>query len=151
MKELVRLTTRPSRDGKAFVYLLDYIDENGKGRRISLGHADRYDFIQNLRRQGKPAPTARNKLITNFSTTFGRILKKAGVGHREFHDLRSTAITNWLYNGLKEHEVMRLAGHASFETTHRFYLAVQPDLYERARQANTTSVGEILAHIWRVP
>lgn len=111
----------------------------------------RYDYIQNLRQQGKPAPTDRNKLITNFSRTFGQILKKAGVRHREFHDLRSTAITNWLYNGLKEHEVMRLAGHSSFETTHRFYLAIQPDLYKRTRQANTASIGESLARIWRAP
>jgi integrase len=41
MTELVRLKTRPSRDGKTFKYLLDYVDENGKRRRISLGHADK--------------------------------------------------------------------------------------------------------------
>jgi len=113
--------------------------------------AARYDYIQNLRSRGKPAPTGRNKLITNFSRTFKRILKKANIRHRQFHDLRSTAITNWLYNGLKEHEVMRLAGHSSFETTHRFYLAVQPDLYQRARRANAVSIGDGLAHIWRAP
>jgi len=39
--KLVRLKTRPSRDGKTFVYRLEYVDENGKRRRISLGHADR--------------------------------------------------------------------------------------------------------------
>ena len=110
--------------------------------------AKRYDYIQELRHKGKLAPTDRNTLITNFTRTFRQILKKAGIRHREFHDLRSTTITNWLYNGLKEHEVMRLAGHSSFETTHRFYLAVQPDLYERARQANAVSIGESLARIW---
>jgi len=41
MKELVRLRTRPSRDGRRFTYLLDYVDENGKRRRTSLGHADK--------------------------------------------------------------------------------------------------------------
>jgi hypothetical protein len=41
MKELVRLRARPSRDGKTFRYLLDYVGENGKRKRISLGHADR--------------------------------------------------------------------------------------------------------------
>ena len=41
MAELVRLKTRPSRDGKTFKYRLDYIDEKGKRRRISLGHADK--------------------------------------------------------------------------------------------------------------
>lgn len=41
MQELVSLGTSPSRGGKMFTYLLDYADENGKRRRISLGHADR--------------------------------------------------------------------------------------------------------------
>ena len=41
MTQMVRLRTRPSRDGKTFVYLLDYADENSKRRRISLGHADK--------------------------------------------------------------------------------------------------------------
>ena len=41
MSKLVRLRTRPSRDGKGFVYLLDYVDINGRRRRISLGHADK--------------------------------------------------------------------------------------------------------------
>jgi integrase len=131
--------------------LVDYQMKRPGGYPYVFVPAKRYGYIQNLREQGKPAPTGRNKLITNFSRTFGQILKKAGLRHREFHDLRSTAITNWLYNGLKEHEVMRLAGHSSFETTHRFYLAVQPDLYERARQANAASMGESLARIWRAP
>lgn len=41
MNELVRLRTRPLRDGKTFVYMLDYIDENGKRKRPSLGHANK--------------------------------------------------------------------------------------------------------------
>ena len=41
MTQLVRLTTRPSRDGNSFVYCLDYKDENGKRKRKSLGHADK--------------------------------------------------------------------------------------------------------------
>lgn len=40
MQKLVRLRTRPSRDGKTFKYFLDYKDENGKRRQISLRHAD---------------------------------------------------------------------------------------------------------------
>jgi hypothetical protein len=40
-KKLVRLRTRPSRDGSSFTYLIDYVEENGKRRQISLGHADR--------------------------------------------------------------------------------------------------------------
>jgi integrase len=41
MKQLVRLRIRPSRDGRTFTYFLDYVDENGKRKRISLRHADR--------------------------------------------------------------------------------------------------------------
>ena len=41
MKELVRLRMRPSRDGKSFRYMLDYVDQNRKRRQISLGHADK--------------------------------------------------------------------------------------------------------------
>jgi len=41
MRPLVRLRTRPSRDGQTFKYFLDYKDENGRRRQISLGHADR--------------------------------------------------------------------------------------------------------------
>jgi len=40
-KQLVRLRTRPSRDGKRFTYFLDYLDEDGKRRRITLEHADK--------------------------------------------------------------------------------------------------------------
>jgi len=41
MKQLVRLRMRPSRDGKNFAYFLDYNDESGRRRRLSLGHTDR--------------------------------------------------------------------------------------------------------------
>ncbi len=41
MKELVRLRLRPSRDKKTFRYMLDFINEHGKRRQVSLGHADR--------------------------------------------------------------------------------------------------------------
>ena len=41
MNELVKLRAKPSRDGKAFKYFLDFLDAQGKRRRISLRHADR--------------------------------------------------------------------------------------------------------------
>lgn len=41
MRELVRLRTRPSRDGNTFKYFLDYKDVDGERRQISLRHADR--------------------------------------------------------------------------------------------------------------
>ena len=41
MKPLVRLRTRPSRDGSSFKYFIDYVDDNGKRRQVSLGHTNR--------------------------------------------------------------------------------------------------------------
>ena len=52
----------------------------------------------------------------------------ASVRIRRFHDFRNTALTNWLANGMSEYDVMKLAGHADFKTTHQFYLAVSDDL-----------------------
>jgi hypothetical protein len=44
---------------------------------------------------------------------------------------------------MSEHEVMLLAGHASFATTHEFYLAVADDLMDRARRAASHTMNKI--------
>ncbi|MCL5279282.1 MAG: hypothetical protein M1376_05180, partial [Planctomycetes bacterium] len=59
-----------------------------------------------------------------------------------------TALTNWLANGVSEYEVMVLAGHANFATTHRFYLAVADDLLDRARRATETCMSHDLVQNW---
>jgi len=90
----------------------------------------RYDHINNvLRPRGKWTLTdSRLKVANNFRRQFKNILRRAGVKKGTFHDFRRTAISMWLANGMSEHEVMVLAGHASFATTHKFYLAVANDL-----------------------
>jgi integrase len=70
--------------------------------------------------------------VHNFSRQFEQILAGAKVPAGTFHDLRKTAITNWFRQGLSEYDVMALAGHANFQTTHRLYLAVADDLIARA-------------------
>lgn len=112
----------------------------------------RYDHIQRLREQGQwTLSDARLKVINNFDRRLAKILKRASIENATFHDLRSTAITNWFRQGLKELEVMTLAGHSSFTTTHQFYLTVSDDLIDRARQAATLSYGKNLAHTWHAP
>ncbi|MCF7958359.1 MAG: tyrosine-type recombinase/integrase [Phycisphaerae bacterium] len=77
------------------------------------------------------------KIVNNFYRDFDKIFALAGIKkHGKFHDLRSTAISNWFVQGLSEYEIMRLAGHSSFETTHKFYLAIKKDYIDKARQAN---------------
>lgn len=109
----------------------------------------RYDQIQRLRQQRKwSSSDSRLKVINNFMRVFERILKRAHVGKRKFHDLRATTLTNWFNQGMSEYEVVRLAGHSSFATTHRFYLAVsRQNLLDKARRASHRS----LARIWRAP
>ena len=112
----------------------------------------RYDYIQQLRKQGKwTLKDSRLKVVNNFSRKFEKILKMAGIRKRKFHCLRNTALTNWFANGMSEHDVMTLAGHSSFSTTHAFYLAVADDLVDRARVAAEQSVDKNLAHIWHAP
>lgn len=106
---------------------------------------ERYDLIQQTRRKGSwTLSCARNSVVNNFTRQFNKMLKLARVEGKTFHDIRRTAITNWFRQGLSEYDVMTLAGHANFETTHKFYLAVADDLMERARKATTYQVSQRL-------
>jgi integrase len=106
----------------------------------------RYDHIQQIwRSKGKwTLSNARNKVINNFTKQFNKILAIAHVDKGTFHDIRKTAITDWFRQGLSEYDVMTLAGHANFATTHKFYLAVADDLIDRARQATSHQVSQEL-------
>jgi len=113
---------------------------------------ERYKAIQKLREQGKwTLSDSRLRIVYNFRRKFQKIQKRASIKIKRFHDLRNTAITNWFANGLSEYDVMKLAGHANFETTHQFYLAVADDLVDRARAASDAGVCQNLARIWRAP
>jgi len=73
--------------------------------------------------------------LNNFKRSFDSILRRAGVKVGTFHDIRQTTISIWFTNGMSAYDVMVLAGHSSFATTHRFYLTVAVDLVHRARIA----------------
>ena len=109
----------------------------------------RYDYIQNkLRAKGKwTYSDSRLKVVNNLRRQFGLILERAAVKKGTFHDLRKTAIRNWFAQGLKDFEVMKLAGHADFKTTHKFYLAVADDLKDRARKASARGLCQKLVQI----
>ena len=90
--------------------------------------------------------------LDNFEDHFKRIRSLASTETGTFHDLRRTCLSNWLAQGLGEFEVMRLAGHAKFETTRQFYLALRPDAVDRARIASEASrKGTSVAHLLRAP
>ena len=72
----------------------------------------RYDYIQDVRRQGKWSARQRNCPHGNFRRQFLNILSRAGIEQGKFHDLRRTCLTNWFFHGLSEYDVMKVAGHS---------------------------------------
>jgi len=112
----------------------------------------RYDRIQQNRQQGKWTTRHGKCPVNNFNRQFNAILAHAKIDQGEFHDLRRTCLTRWLFNGLSEYDVMTLAGHADFETTRQFYLAVREDLLERARAVSADVMSSnFVAHLLRAP
>ena len=112
----------------------------------------RYGQIQKRRKEGNwTYSDSRLSIIGSFTDSFNKILKRAKVDKGKFHDLRSTAISDWFAEGMKELEIMKLAGHSSFETTHKFYLAVEDDLIDKARDAKSRTLDKILARTWHAP
>ena len=110
----------------------------------------RYDYIQKARQLGKWTVRQGKCPVSNFRYQFCQILEHAGIDVGTFHDLRRTCITNWFAHGLSEYEVMIMAGHASFETTRKFYLAVRTDIIARARKASAEAMKGIpVAHALR--
>ena len=80
------------------------------------------------------------------------IRKLAGIETGTFHDLRRTCLSNWVTQGLSLHEAGELAGHASIETTERFYLAVRKNVVDRARAASEASrEGHSVTRLLRAP
>jgi len=118
-------------------FLVDHQGRQPEGHPYVFVPPLRYDYIQHeLRAKGRwTYSDSRLKVVNNFCPDFRRILQRAGVETGTFHDLRRTAICNWFREGMREYEVMKLAGHADFKTTHKYYLRVHDDLVDRARQA----------------
>jgi len=117
--------------------LVDHQSRQPEGYPYVFVPLRRYDHIQReLRARGLwTYSDSRLKVINNFKRDFDLILRRAAIETGEFHDLRRTAICNWFEEGMSEFDVMKLAGHADFRTTHRFYLRVRDDLVQRARRA----------------
>ena len=129
--------------------LADYQGRQPEGYPYVFVPPARYDWIQKrLRAKGNwTYSDSRLKVVNNFKKHFDLILARARVESGTFHDVRRTAICNWFVEGMSEYDIMKLAGHADFTTTHKFYLAVADDLLDRARLANTRGLCPNLLQI----
>ena len=129
--------------------LVDHQNRPPEGHPYVFVPPARYKHIQQeLRAKGNwTYSDSTRKVVSLFNRHFNKILARADIDHGEFHDLRRTAICNWFAEGLSELEVMHLAGHANFATTHRYYLKVRDDLVHRARQATARGLCQKLVQI----
>ena len=110
----------------------------------------RYECIQEYRRAGLWDVEKGRSPISKFCYHFNKIRDLASIRTGTFHDLRRTCLSNWIVQGLSLHEVKELAGHASIETTERFYLAVRKDVLDRARAASAAlRKGQFVARLLR--
>lgn len=66
------------------------------------------------------------------SREFRRALKKAGLGQQRFHDLRHTAATLLLVQGVHPRVVMEVLGHSQISLTLNTYSHVSPALQREA-------------------
>ena len=132
--------------------LAEHQAEQPEGYPYVFVPSDRYDRIQQSRQAGEWTVRQGKCPVGNFRRQWLINLARAGIGQGTFHDLRRTCITNWFAYGLKEYDVMIMAGHASFETTRKFYMAIRNDLIDRARQASSEAMKNYSGtHLARIP
>jgi len=112
----------------------------------------RYRHLMKLEADGKLTEEMRKCPDGNFGRNWQIICRKAGVTDVIFRDLRATCITEWLEQGMMPHEVQRLAGHASINTTMKYYVGIRESMLDRAREASAAALGQdSVANLLQVP
>ena len=71
---------------------------------------------------------------SNLTKDFKRLLKKAGLPDIRFHDLRHTAATFLLAQGVDPRTIMETLGHSQISLTLNTYSHVLPTLQEDAAE-----------------
>lgn len=73
--------------------------------------------------------------------SFAPLMRLAGVPQIRFHDLRHTAATLLLGQGIHPKVVSEMLGHASVAITLDLYSHVQPDMQRQAAAAMSVALG----------
>ncbi len=138
---------------EAAVQLLISIQMNlPEGQPYLLVPPARYRHLMSLEADGKLTEEMRKCPDGNFGRNWKHILQKAGIEDATFRDLRCTCITEWLEAGLMPHEVQRLAGHASVNTTMKYYAGIRESMIDRARKASVAALSQdSVANLLQVP
>jgi integrase len=142
----VRRTLSLTKNGHVFEQ-----PKNGKGRSIELTEAALEALRSHLKRQleeietlgdayqdqGLIFPGERGQPMRPWTLTrkLERILKRAGLPHIRFHDLRHTCATLLLSKGVHPKFVQELLGHATISITLDTYSRVIPAMGDQTRKA----------------
>ncbi len=103
---------------------------------------ERYQYLLHLNADGNLIDRVAKCPDNNFRRNWLHLCKKAGIDDLTFHDLRATCITEWLEQGIMPHEVQKLAGHSSIETTMKYYVGIRDEMIDRARKASSAALGD---------
>lgn len=122
--------------------LIDIQTELPDGQPYLLLPPERYRCLLKLKAKGLLIDRVRKCPDGNFRRNWKVICKTAGILDGTFHDLRATCITEWFENGMMPHEVQRLAGHSSIDTTMNYYVGIREAMIDRAREASSAAMDD---------
>ena len=122
--------------------LADIIAGLPEGQPYLFLSAERYAHLLMLKKSGKLIDRVAKCPEANFRRGWKLICKRAGVEGVTFHDLRATCITEWFEQGMMPHEVQRLSGHASIDTTVKYYVGIRESMIDRAREASSAALDD---------
>jgi integrase len=101
---------------------------------------DRWHYYRRRLEEGRWRVGA--DLVNNLLRRFKTICRQAGAGIYSIRDMRCSCITNWARH-LPIYVVQQLAGHSDMRTTQRYYLVVQPEDLDKARDVQSQLLGPI--------
>ena len=132
--------------------LADIIAGLPEGQPYLFLTTERYEHLLKLKKSEKLIDRVAKCPEANFRRDWKLICKRAAVEGVTFHDLRATCITEWFEQGMMPHEVQRLAGHSSIETTMNYYVGIRESMIDRARLASNAALGtDFGTHLARTP
>lgn len=125
--------------------------KNGEPRNVPLvGHAFKTimqfrdsQIVDNLSELVFPAPTNPKKSY-DFQSAWNAAIKRANIKNFRCHDLRHSAASLHAANGKNLHEIGKLLGHASLQTTARYAHLTHLHITEMIEELDHITFGEHL-------
>ena len=133
---------------EASALLIDLQAQMPEGHPYLLLPPGRYKLLMGLKKSGKLTDRVAKCPDSNFRRNWLVIRRRAGITDITFHDLRATCITEWFEQGMMPHEIQKLAGHSSINTSMKYYVGIRESMIDRARLASSAALtGNSVANL----